>query len=112
VSDHRRAVANEDLAGVFAADDAFHRALLHIAGVPGTWRYLREARESLRRVRALSRLEYDSVKRSIAQHASIVADLAAGRTDSAIEHMRGHIRMNASLAEDMARKHTEYFNAE
>jgi DNA-binding GntR family transcriptional regulator len=112
VTDHRRAVRGEDLAGIFAADDAFHRALLEIAGVPGTWRYVREAREMHRRVRALGRLEYDSVKRSVAQHNSIVADLAAGRTSSAIEHLRGHIRMNAALAEDMARKHSEYFIAD
>jgi DNA-binding GntR family transcriptional regulator len=112
VSDHRRAVRGADLAPIFAADDAFHRTLLEMAGVPGTWRYVREAREMHRRVRALSRAEYDSARRSVAQHASVVADLAAGRTSAAIQHMREHIRMNAALAEDIARKHSEYFIAE
>jgi GntR family transcriptional regulator, rspAB operon transcriptional repressor len=111
VADHRHAARSNDLKLILAADDAFHRTLLKIAGVPGTWRYVCEAREMHRRVRALSRMEYDSVRRSVAQHASIVADLAAGRTSLAIEHMRGHIRMNVALAEDIANKHSEYFIA-
>jgi len=61
------------------------------------------------RVRALSHAEYDSARRSVAQHASVVAALAGGRRAEAIELLRGHIRMNATLAEDIARKHPEYF---
>ena len=109
VTDHRRAIRDEDPARIFAADDAFHRALLDLAGVPGTWRYVREAREMHRRVRALSHAEYDSARRSVAQHASVVAELAAGRKSAAIEILREHIRMNARFAEDMARRHPEYF---
>lgn len=109
VAEHRRAIRDADTAAIFAADDAFHQALLDLAGVPGVWRYVREAREMHRRVRALSHEAYDSARRSAAQHASVVADLAAGRRPSAIEHLRDHIRMNAGFAEDMARKHPEYF---
>jgi DNA-binding GntR family transcriptional regulator len=112
VTDHRRAIRDADPAGIFAADDAFHRALLGLAGVPGVWRYVREAREMHRRVRALSHAEYDSARRSVAQHASVVAELAAGRKAAAIELLRAHIRMNAGFAEDMARKHPEYFVVE
>ena len=109
VADHRRSIRDADPSAIFAADDAFHRALLDLAGVPGAWRYVREAREMHRRVRALSHEEYDSARRSVAQHASVVADLAAGRKPAAIGHLREHIRMNAGFAEDMARKHPEYF---
>ena len=62
-----------------------------------------------RRVRALSHAEYDSARRSVGQHASVVAELAAGRKAAAIELLREHIRMNAAFAEDMASKHPEYF---
>jgi DNA-binding GntR family transcriptional regulator len=109
VTDHRRAIRDEDPARMFAADDAFHRALLGLAGVPGAWRYVREAREMHRRVRALSQAECDSARRSVAQHASVVADLAAGRRSAATAIQREHIRMNAEFAEDMAREHPEYF---
>jgi GntR family transcriptional regulator, rspAB operon transcriptional repressor len=112
VADHRRAVRGDDLAPIFAADDAFHRMLLELAGIPGVWRYVRQAREMHRRVRALSRAEYDSARRSVGQHASVVAALAAGRTSAAIELLHEHIRMNAALAENMACKHPEYFVAE
>ena len=112
VAEHRRAVKGEDLAPIFAADDAFHRTLLEMAGVPGAWRYVREAREMHRRVRALSRVEYDSMRRSVVQHATVVAELAARRSSVAIERLREHIRMNAAIAEDIALKHPEYFIAE
>jgi DNA-binding GntR family transcriptional regulator len=112
VADHRRAVRDGNLVPIFAADNAFHRALLDLTGVPGVWRYVREAREMHRRVRALSHAEYDSARRSAAQHGAVVAELVAGRKAAAIEILRGHIRMNAAFAEDMARKHPEYFNAE
>ena len=112
VADHRRAARAENPALIFAADDAFHRALLDLAGVPGVWRYVREAREMHRRVRALSHAEYDSARRSVAQHAGVVAELAAGRKSVATELLREHIRMNAGFAEDIARKHPEYFAVE
>jgi DNA-binding GntR family transcriptional regulator len=112
VGDHRRAIRDEDAAAIFAADDAFHRGLLELAGVPGVWRYVREAREMHRRVRALSHAQYDSARRSVAQHVRVVAELAAGRNHSAIELLRDHIRMNAAFAESIAREHPEYFDAE
>jgi DNA-binding GntR family transcriptional regulator len=112
IADHRRASRNADPTLIFAADDAFHRALLDLAGVPGVWRYVREAREMHRRIRALSHAEYDSARRSVAQHAALVAELAAGRKPAAIDILREHIRMNAGFAEDMARMHPEYFIAE
>jgi DNA-binding GntR family transcriptional regulator len=112
VADHRRAARGTNAALIFAADDAFHQALLELAGVPGMWRYVREAREMHRRVRALSHSEYDSASRSVIQHATLIAELAAGRKAAAIECLREHIRMNAALAEDIARKHPEYFTAE
>jgi DNA-binding GntR family transcriptional regulator len=111
VNEHRRAVRGDELRPVFAADDAFHRTLLEIAGVPGLWRYVREAREMHRRVRALSRGEYDSARRSVGQHAAVVAALASGRRTAAIGLMREHIGMNAVIADDMARRHPEYFVA-
>jgi DNA-binding GntR family transcriptional regulator len=112
VSDHRRAVRRGDLAAIFSADETFHRTLLELGGVPGVWRYVSEAREMHRRVRVLSRAETDSARRSVAQHAAVVAELAAGRRAAAAELMRTHIRMNGELAEVMAAKHPEYFVSE
>jgi DNA-binding GntR family transcriptional regulator len=111
LTDHRRAIRDADQGRIFAADDAFHQTLLRLAGVEGVWRYVREAREMHRRVRALAQAEYDSARRSVAQHARVVAELAAGRRAAAIEILREHIRMNAAFAEDMAQRHPEYFLA-
>jgi DNA-binding GntR family transcriptional regulator len=109
VSDHRRAVRGDQLTPIFAADEAFHRTLLTLAGVPGAWRYVREARELHRRVRVLGRVSSDSARRSVGQHGAVVAELAAGRRDAATELMRQHIRMNAALADDIAARHPNYF---
>jgi DNA-binding GntR family transcriptional regulator len=57
----------------------------------------------------LARIPYDSARKSVVQHAEVVAELAAGRAARAAARLREHIRMNAALAEDMARRHPEFF---
>lgn len=112
VGDHRRSIRSGDPAAIAAADEAFHRRLLEMAHVPGVWRYVREAREMHRRVRVLARAEYNAGRRSVLQHASVVERLVAGDRQGATELLREHIRMNAAVAEDMARQHPDYFMAE
>jgi DNA-binding GntR family transcriptional regulator len=108
VADHRRAVRAGDMTATLAADDAFHRHLLEMAGVPGMWRYVREAREMHRRVRILAR-QVGAPRRSVLQHAAVVEHLAAGNRPRAADVLREHIRMNAAVAEDIAAAHPEYF---
>lgn len=109
VGAHLAAARNSDLANTLGSDEAFHRYLLELAGVPGVWRYVLEAREIHRRVRVLAQSQFDSAPRSAAQHAAIVAELAAGRPAKGANLLREHIRMNLLFAEDMARTYPSYF---
>jgi DNA-binding GntR family transcriptional regulator len=111
VAAHRAAVRGADVTAILAADEAFHRRLLEEAGMPGVWRYVLEAREMHRRVRVLARVQYDAARHSVAQHAAIVTELRAGRPGSAATLLRDHIRMNARLAEDMAKEQPHFFTA-
>lgn len=109
VAAHLRAVRGRNLAGTLASDEAFHRYLLEIAGVPGAWRYVLEARDSHRRVRVLSHSQFNSAQRSVVQHSQMVDELTAGRPAKSVRLLREHIRMNALFAEEISRAYPNYF---
>lgn len=109
VQRHAQAAEQGDSAEVLANDDAFHRTLMELAGVVGAWRYVLEAREAHRRARVLSHAEFQGAGPAAEQHGAVIAALQAGRPDEAAEVLRQHIRGNVQFAEDMARRHPEYF---
>jgi DNA-binding GntR family transcriptional regulator len=109
VAAHLRAVKDRDLENTLASDEAFHRYLLEVAGVPGAWRYVLEARDSHRRVRVLSHSQFNSAHRSVVQHSQMVDELAAGRPAKSMRLLREHIRMNALFAEEISRAYPTYF---
>jgi DNA-binding GntR family transcriptional regulator len=111
VAQYRAAARNKDSRATLASDEAFHRRLLQLAGLPGAWRYVLDAREMHRRLRVLARPEGDAGNRSVAQHAEVVRELAAGRPGKAAAVLREHIRMNARVAEAIAQHYPAYFNA-
>jgi DNA-binding GntR family transcriptional regulator len=111
VAAHHRAIDENDVAATMMKDAEFHRALFELAGVPGVWRYVIEAREMHRRVRILSRAErrFDATRRSANHHLEILRELAAGRPDCAIAKLREHVRMNVQFAIELAEMYPEYF---
>lgn len=109
VNRHIQAASDNDSNGVVVSDDAFHRTLMELAGVPGAWRYVLEAREAHRRVRILGHTEFQTARPAADQHAEVVKALKAGRVAEAAEILRQHIRGNIRFADDMASRHPEYF---
>jgi DNA-binding GntR family transcriptional regulator len=110
VARYRAAAQAGNSRATLASDEDFHRRLLELAGLPGTWRYVLHAREMHRRLRVLARPEGDAGKKSVAQHAAIVRELAAGRPSRAALVLREHIRMNARVAEAIASRYPSYFD--
>ncbi|SFB83674.1 DNA-binding transcriptional regulator, GntR family [Polaromonas sp. OV174] len=109
---HQAAVEKNDTEATLRADEAFHRYLLALGGVPGAWRYVQEAREMHRRVRILTQTSAaDGARRSVAQHASILKRLAQGKLPEAADLLREHVRMNFEMAKELARSHPDYFVA-
>jgi DNA-binding GntR family transcriptional regulator len=111
VAQYRAAARNKDSKATLASDEAFHRRLLELAGLPGAWRYVLDAREMHRRLRVLARPEGDAGNKSVAQHAEVVKELASGRPVRAAAVLREHIRMNARVAETIASRYPSYFDA-
>lgn len=112
VDGHRAAVRDHDLQTTLACDEAFHRRLLELAGLPGTWRYILDAREMHRRIRVLAQPEFGAGRKAVIQHAAVVRELVAGKPTQAGAILRKHIRMNLRFAEKMAQRYPQYFNAE
>lgn len=108
---HAEAAEQANSIEVGENDNAFHRTLMELAGVPGAWRYVLEAREVHRRVRILGHTEFHTALPAAQQHGQIVAAITAGRLAEATEIMRAHIKANAQFANDMASLHPEYFTA-
>lgn len=111
VAGHRAAVRDNDLQTTLASDEAFHRRLLELAGLPGAWRYVLEAREMHRRVRVLAQPEFGAGRKSVTQHAAVVRELVSGKPARAAAVLRDHIRMNLRFAEEIAQRYPQYFNA-
>src|SRR5690606_14311939 len=109
VKRHLEAAEQGDSSGVLVNDDAFHRTLLELAGIPGAWRYVLEAREAHRRVRILGHSEFQTARPAAEQHDGIISALAVGQPSVATELLRQHIRGNVRFADDMARQHPEFF---
>lgn len=109
VKRHTEAADQADSNGVLVNDDAFHRTLLELAGVPGAWRYVLEAREAHRRVRVLGHSEFQTAAPAARQHEEIISALAAGQPSEAAAILRRHIRGNVRFADDIAHRHPEYF---
>ncbi len=107
--EHRAAVQRGDLPAILAAAEIFHQRLLDLANLSGARRHVLETREIHRRVRALAQPEFDAGIFTVRQHATIVRELAAGRTARAASATRGHIRMNAEYAERIRHNHPDFF---
>ena len=110
VSNHRKGANTRDQEMTLTSDDDFHRTLLEMAGMPGLWRYVLEAREIQRRVRVFAHSQFDSAQRAAEQHDRVIEELAAGRITSANEALQEHIRMNMVFANDIALQFPAYFS--
>ncbi|HEX4884439.1 MAG TPA: GntR family transcriptional regulator [Casimicrobiaceae bacterium] len=109
VDAHEAALDAGDVAGGFAADAQFHRELVAASGLPGVWDVVARAREMHQRIRAIAVPELGSARTAIAEHRAIVRALRAGRVDAARAAMARHVARNLALAEELARRHPDYF---
>jgi DNA-binding GntR family transcriptional regulator len=111
VDNHIRASEINQLHDTMHNDEDFHRFLLELAGVPGVWRYVLEARETHRRVRVLSHVQtqFDAARHAAKQHKEIATVIVAGNHVKAAELLRDHIRTNLGLSEAVAKSYPKYF---
>ena len=87
----RQSGRSNDSALFFDLDEQFHRLLAAIAQRPNAWRAIEEAKAQIDRVRYLTLLEEQRLKRRIEQHQKIVAAIATGRPSEAAAAMKTHL---------------------
>ncbi|RIY00945.1 GntR family transcriptional regulator [Aureimonas flava] len=101
------AVGDND--GFHEADEAFHAAIADLAGHPGIWTLLLQAKVQLDRARRLTLPILGRAEQVVVEHEAILRAIAAGDRIGARTAMEGHLgAVIPDLAEIRAR-HPDYF---
>lgn len=103
IADHRRAVANGDVAAGYLADECFHRALFDTFGLDLLWSSVSQARLQMERVHNLMVRELRSRDSAVAFHARIREAIVLRKPDAARQAMVDHIGANSDFVEALAR---------
>jgi DNA-binding GntR family transcriptional regulator len=93
------------------ADEQFHLALAEASGNERAMEPLRKAWVHINRPRYLEPPGRTAMRRSVKQHAEILAAVKAADADRAEAAMRGHIRSATELFGDLARRLPDAFAA-
>lgn len=107
-----QARADDDVAAFDGLDDGLHRALCEASGHAIAWTLAHRANGQLDRVRLLSLRQPGYLAEMVAEHADVLAAVAAGDADAAEAALRHHLRMVPSLLPAIRAAHPEYFDHE
>jgi GntR family transcriptional regulator, rspAB operon transcriptional repressor len=106
----RQAVARDDYAAFYEADEFFHAELARRSGLDEVGRVAGGARVHLNRVRWLSLPERGGVDAAITQHAQIASAVAAGDTRRADEVLTAHLRTVLDALPAIRQRFPGYFD--
>ncbi|MEL7187532.1 MAG: FCD domain-containing protein [Pseudomonadota bacterium] len=96
-TEQRQALKANDDAQFFELDEAFHRQLFKIAGLPGAWEIMQTAKAEIDRVRHLKRLFGIRQRRLVVQEHAAIADAIMQRDPAAAER---HLLDNIGATDD------------
>lgn len=91
LAEQRRCAEARDADGFHRGDEAFHAALAEIAGCPGVWRTIQQAKTQVDRFRRLTLPIEGRMKGVVEEHGLVVEGLATGRAEQATTAMREHL---------------------
>jgi DNA-binding GntR family transcriptional regulator len=91
LDDQRAASKVGDMQRFHQSDEAFHAALADIAGFPGVWRTIQQAKTQVDRFRHLTLTLHGRMDGVIAEHTAVVAALRDGEGHRAADAMRTHL---------------------
>jgi GntR family transcriptional regulator, rspAB operon transcriptional repressor len=106
----RQAVARNDYAAFYEADEFFHAELARRSGLDEVGRVAGGARVHLNRVRWLSLPERGGVEAAIAQHLEIASAVSAGDTQRADEVLTAHLRTVLDALPAIRQRFPGYFD--
>jgi DNA-binding GntR family transcriptional regulator len=87
----RASMQAKDADAFHRGDEAFHAALAEIAGCPGVWRTIQQAKTQVDRFRRLTLPIEGRMKGVIEEHSHVVDEMAQGRCEQAATAMREHL---------------------
>ncbi len=101
------AVGDND--GFHEADEAFHAAIADLAGHPGIWVLVTQAKVQLDRARRLTLPILGRAEQVIVEHETIVARIAANDARGARHAMEGHLGAVIPDVAEIRGRHPDYF---
>ena len=109
----RQAAAHRTKAhgAVFEAEEAFHRGLLEACAMQGVWALIDQARATRERVRAIASAAAPASGSALADHRAILRAIRNGRLDIALRRLAADLKRDLRLAEQVAARHPDYFEA-
>lgn len=99
-----------DATHFMALDEAFHRAIAHIAGKARAWDHLQKLKSQMDRVRFLQLQDFP-IPTLIAQHEAMVDAIATQNPDAAEAQLRAHLRLIEADLPGIQAAHPDYFTA-
>lgn len=108
LAEQAKLLGREDIDGFHEADDAFHRLLAELAGLPALWEQTAAARLHLTRVRRLGLPRAGRMAVSYAEHTTVVDEIEAGRPRKAANAISRHIRYNEGELRRIQKEHPQY----
>lgn len=91
LAEQRRCAKAADQPGFHRADEAFHALLAELAGFPGVWRTIAQAKTQVDRFRRLTLPLQGRMQEVIAEHAAVVEALQVSNPEKAMAAMRRHL---------------------
>ncbi len=104
-----RAMAADDPAAFFRADEAMHRMIARIAGHESVWQVIHDAKGQLDRVRRLSLADSTRSRYRMREHRAIVQRIAKGDSEGAARAMRSHLDSIFDAISNIAAENAHYF---
>ena len=109
LNDQHVCVEANDRSGFHRSDEAFHETLAEIAGFPGVWRMIQQAKIQIDRYRRLTLPMSGRMDHVVGEHQKIVKALEAGRADQAVEAMHEHLDLVLPAVEIARSLRPDYF---
>lgn len=105
----RRHMRAKDATGFHAADEAFHAAIADVAGLPGLWTIVRQAKMQVDRCRMMTLPEPGRMANVIDEHEAILDALSARDATQATRCIDDHLSRVIIDADALSRLHPDYF---
>ena len=87
----QRCADTGDEAAFHEADEAFHAAIATAGGYPGIWRFIQQMKAQVDRYRRLTLPQPGRMLLIVAEHAAVLAAIAAGDPEAAAHRMADHL---------------------